>query len=164
MSIQHESFSLVREIAASRANVFAAWARPELKRRWFVDSDGPEWSTKTYSIDFRVGGRETGVFQLSGTGAGASEHRNETVYLDIATDERIVFAYTMALNGRIHSASLVTVALEERPGGTRLTYTEQGAFIGESDGAEGRKRGWAALLGQLEKTLASAVSPIWGSA
>ena len=73
------------------------------------------------TLDFRVGGREAGIFSLA-EGPGAGEHANHTTYLDIADGERIVFAYTMALNGRIHSASLVTVTFEDLGGATRLTY------------------------------------------
>lgn len=152
MTVTHESFTLVRTIRACREHVFAAWAKPELKRRWFVDSDGPGWTERDYTLDFRVGGRETGRFVLN-EGPGAGEHTNVTHYLDIVDNEHIVYAYTMALDGRIHSASLATVTLEDENGGTKLTYTEQGAFLGVSDGAEGRKHGWQSLLAALERTL-----------
>ena len=133
--VKHDQFTLTRDIAASPAHVFAAWAKPELKRQWFVDSDGPEWEERDYTLDFRVGGVETGRFVLT-DGPGAGEHTNRTVYLDIADDERIVYAYTMALDGRVHSASLTTVLLQPQGGGTRLTFAEQGTFIGPSDGAD----------------------------
>ena len=148
----HDSFTLTRDIAACPAHVFACWADPALKRRWFVDSDGPGWTEREYTLDFRVGGRETGRFELA-EGPGAGEHGNVTHYLDIAPDARIVMAYTMAMNGRIHSASLVTVTLEPSGGGTRLTYHEQMTLIGESDGVAGRRHGWEHLLDALENTL-----------
>lgn len=150
--IAHDSFTLTRDIHACRAHVFAAWADPALKRRWFVDGDGPGWSERDHALDFRPGGTETGRFVLT-EGPGAGEHRNVTHYLDIVPDVRIVFAYTMALNGRIHSASLATVMFEDLGGGTRLTFTEQGAFYEHSDGAAGRRHGWAHLLASLETSL-----------
>ncbi len=149
MTIAHESFSLERLIAASPARVFKTWADPALKRAWFVDSDGPDWQERDYALDFRVGGMETGRFVLA-SGPGAGEHRNVTHYLDIVPDERIVYAYTMAHDGRIHSASLATVALGAENGGTRLTYTEQGSYFGGSDGAQGRQHGWTHLLNALQ--------------
>ncbi len=152
MSVIHETFTIVRDIAARREHVFAAWAQPEQKRRWFVDSDGPEWSERDYTLDFRVGGEETGRFVLTG-GPGAGEHTNVTHYLDIVDGERIVFAYTMAIDGRIHSASLTTVTFEDNGDRTRLSYTEQGAFLGASDGADMRKGGWIKLLEALEAAL-----------
>ncbi len=124
MTVTHESFTLVRTIRARKERVFSAWAKPELKRRWFVDSDGPGWNCREYTLDFRVGGRETGSFVLD-EGPGAGEHTNVTHYLDIVENERIVYAYTMALDGRVHSASLATVTLEdengERRGGARCS-------------------------------------------
>jgi len=89
MTVIHEEFTLERRIRACPAHVFAAWARPELKRRWFVDSDGPQWRTADYSLDFRVGGTETGQFELA-EGPGKGVHRNVAHYLDIAENARIV--------------------------------------------------------------------------
>lgn len=157
MNVSHDTFTIEREIPACPAHVFACWADPDLKRRWFVDSDGAEWSERDYDLDFRIGGTETGRFVLA-EGPGAGEHRNMTYFLEIETESRIVFAYTMAINGRIHSASLATVTLDDLNGGTRLTYTEQMTMIGPSDGAEGRRHGWTHLLNALERTLKETTS------
>lgn len=155
MSVTHDSFTLERQIAASAATVFDCWADPVKKKHWFVESDGPGWDEREYTLDFRVGGTETGRFVLT-DGPGAGEHRNTTYFLEIETDQRIVFAYTMALNGRIHSASLATVTFEPNEGGTRLVYTEQITTIGQSDGAAGRSHGWTHLLNSLEAALEGA--------
>lgn len=154
MATVHDSFTLTRDIAAPPARVFAAWSDPAKKRAWFVDSDGPEWSERDYTLDFRTGGRETGRFILGGTGPGAGTHENATTFLQIEPDSRIVFAYTMALNGRIHTASLATVEIFPDGPGSRLVYTEQMAVLGPSDGAAGRANGWNALLDCLVKSLA----------
>ncbi|MBF9043318.1 polyketide cyclase [Rhodobacterales bacterium HKCCE4037] len=155
-NITHDSFTLTREIAASPAQVFACWADPMLKRRWFVESDGPEWQTADYALDFRTGGTETGRFELS-EGPGAGEHRQIAHFLDIADDHRIVYAYTMAINGRIHSASLATVTFASTGSNrTHLTFHEQMTVIGDSDGVKGRRHGWIHLLNALEHTLKEA--------
>lgn len=145
----HETFTITRTLSARPETVFRAWADPALKRRWFVDSDGPQWSERRYELDFRVGGRETGSFELA-DGPGKGTHENVTHYLEITPNARIVYAYTMAMNGRIHSASLASVGLEPSGDGTRLTYTEQGAFFEGSDGANMRRGGWEHLLTALE--------------
>ena len=64
-------------------------------------------------------------------------------------DRRIVLAYTMAVGGRRISASLATVEIVAEGDGTRLTFTEQGAFFEGSDGPELREKGWLALLDGL---------------
>jgi len=152
MTITHDSFTIERRLRACLAHVWAAWAESDLKRQWFVDSDGEGWQTLDYSLDFRVGGSETGRFVLA-SGPGAGEHANVTHYLDIVPGERIALAYTMAMNGRIHSASLATVTFSESGGGTLLTYTEQGAWFAPTDGVEGRREGWETLLTALERVL-----------
>lgn len=155
MRPRHESFTLERTYAACRAHVFALWSDPDLKRRWFVDNDGPGWETLEYGLDFRVGGREHGRWRMAaGDLTMAGEHANETVFLEIVEGERIIFAYTMAMDGRIHSASLATVTFEEAGGGTKLTFTEQLTALEGSDGAERRSNGWGWLLGNIEATLA----------
>jgi len=62
----------------------------------------------------------------------------------------------MALDGRVHSASLATVSFADADGGTLLTFTEQGAFFPPSDMAAGRRGGWEALLNALDRLLAPA--------
>ena len=50
-------------------------------------------------------------------------------------------AYTMAVDGTNISASLGTVEFEGIGAGTRLIYTEQGAFFDGGDGPSSRKQG-----------------------
>jgi len=71
-----------------RAPTSTGWWK-KMRRRWFVDSDGPQWRTADYSLDFRVGGTETGQFELA-EGPGKGVHRNVAHYLDIAENARIV--------------------------------------------------------------------------
>ena len=96
-----------------------------------------------------MGGREYGRFRRG----NGPETRNETVYLDIVPDRRIVMAYTMAFNGKNISASLGTVEFEAAGAGTRLIYTEQGAFFDGADGPSSRKQGWRGLLESLAAML-----------
>lgn len=153
MSPEHGQFTIEKVIAASPAAVFRAYAEEELKRQWFVDSDGPGWTKHAYSLDFRPGGTETGAFELAER-PGAGLHENATTYLDIVDGERIVYAYTMAWNGRVHSASLATVSFAATEAGCRLTVTEQGAHFPPSDGPEMRRGGVEAQLDALVKLFA----------
>src|SRR3546814_5473466 len=122
------------------SDLFAAWAEPALKRRWFGEADG--WEDVEHRLDFRVGGSE----YSSARQPGGPRHVNETVILNIVPERRIVFAYTMRLDDRPISTSLATVALEPDNGGTRLTYTEQGDFFDGLDGGASRQDGWTWLL------------------
>jgi uncharacterized protein YndB with AHSA1/START domain len=143
---QHETISIERIYSNCLDHVWSAWASFEKKKAWFGDG--------LIEFDFKPGGSERGVFvDEMGT------HTNETRYFEIKPGERIVFAYSMAMNGRVHSVSLATVIFEDHNGGTRLNYTEQMCVIPPSDGAEGRKHGWGALLQSLEDFLADDVRP-----
>src|ERR1035438_7768551 len=51
--VTHATFSLERSYPVSAARVFAAWADPAAKARWFAP--GPD---SGHQLDFRVGGRE----------------------------------------------------------------------------------------------------------
>ena len=77
---------------------------------------------------------------------------NDTIYLDIVPDARIVFTYTMTVDDTRISSSLVTVELTPDAAGTQLVYTEQGAFFVDADTA-GREAGCRELLDQLANEL-----------
>jgi uncharacterized protein YndB with AHSA1/START domain len=142
-SVTHATFAVERTYDASPARVYAAWADPEAKARWF-GNDADE-----YELDFQIGGRELN----RGTMAG-NTYTYEARYRDIVPDERLVYAYEMYLDEARISVSLSTVELKPDGDGTRLTYTEQGAFLDGLDSAEQRQQGTGGLLDALGEELA----------
>ncbi|WP_415854356.1 hypothetical protein [Sinomonas sp. G460-2] len=50
-------------------------------------------------------------------------------YIDIVANRRIVFTYESLIDRVLRWTSLVTVLIEEGPSSTRLTWTEQVAFL-----------------------------------
>lgn len=154
-TVAHSTFSMERTYPASPARVFTAFADPAVKRRWFAEGEGFE--LRAYTLDFRVGGREATDSCFKGApppGHSSREMRNETVYLDIVPDRRIVLAYTMAIGGQRFSASQATFELLPDGDGTRLVFTEQAAFFEGADGPVMREQGWRALLESLGRELA----------
>jgi uncharacterized protein YndB with AHSA1/START domain len=143
-AVEHARFTMERHLDAPLAAVFAAWAEPAAKRRWFGEADG--WEDVEHRLDFRAGGSEYSAGRLP----GGPLYVNETVYLNIVPGRRIVFAYTMRLDDKPLSASLATVTLQPDRGGTRLVYTEQITFFEGRDDVESRRSGWSWLLGRLE--------------
>jgi uncharacterized protein YndB with AHSA1/START domain len=145
--VTHSTFVVERTYPASPARVFAAFADPKIKDRWFVGPD--EWGPDEREMDFRVGGRETS----RGGPKGGPIHAFDALYYDIVPNERIVFAYDMHLDDTRISVSLATIELKTDGAGTRLIYTEQGAFLDGFDDPAGREHGTGELLDQLGRVL-----------
>jgi uncharacterized protein YndB with AHSA1/START domain len=148
MSVTHSTFSLERTYDASPARVFAAFADGEQKAAWF--GGPPDWNQPEFEFDFRVGGRE----RNSGGPKGGPIHRFEALYYDIVPDERIVYSYEMHLDDKRISVSLATIELAAAGDGTRLTLTEQGAYLDDFDDPKLRETGTRDLLEALGAHLA----------
>lgn len=146
-SVTHSTFVIERSYPVSRHKVFFALSNPQAKARWFAGPD--DWERAAFSMDFRVGGRETN----SGGPAGGPVHRFHAIYQDIVPDQRIVYSYDMHLDDKRISVSLATIVLTPEPGGTKLTFTEQGAFLDGWDKPDDRERGTRELLDALGAAL-----------
>ncbi len=147
----HDSFTLTRDYPASPERVFRAFSDPEKKRRWFAEGEG--YIADSYALDFRVGGSETAAFRVDTPEFRSDEIRNQTFFLDIVPEKRIVLAYSMSNAGVPFSASLQTITLVPHSGGTRLTLFEQGTFFENADGTEMRRQGTENLLASLARDL-----------
>lgn len=132
--LAHGTFTIERRYDAAPARVFRAYADPAAFRRWFVEGKG--FTIHEWTHDFRVGGRDGGRFRFGGE--ENDTWFNDTEYLDIVENRRIIVAYVMGreVGGEKEraSASLATTELVADGAGTRLIYTEQGAYFGP-DGA-----------------------------
>ncbi len=152
-AVSHATFTIERDFPVSPDRVFAAFADPAKKRRWFAAGAGHA-VTEPHQMDFQVGGREHSARIIQGGPIDGALLENHTVYLDIVPDTRIVVAYTMAVNGARISASLATFELQPTAEGTRLVFTDQGAYLENSDGPDLRKHGWSTILNSLAAELA----------
>jgi uncharacterized protein YndB with AHSA1/START domain len=146
-SAQHATFVIERTYAAAPARVFAAFADPAAKARWFEGPAG--WKLEIREVDFRVGGKE----RVRGVFPDGLASDFQCTYHDIVPDQRIVYAYDMYHGEKKLSVSLATIEVEPAGGGTRLTVTEQGVFLDGYDGADSREEGTRGLLDRLESRL-----------
>jgi uncharacterized protein YndB with AHSA1/START domain len=145
-SVEHATFVVERKYEASPERAFAAWADPEAKARWYVDSDAH------LELDFRVGGRE----RSRGTAPDGRAYSYEALFQDIVPAERIVYTYEMLLEGTRISVSLATVEFTPvGDSGTALVFTEQGAFLDGHESPARRAEGMGSLLDALGEELQS---------
>ena len=130
-AVLHGSFTVERDLAASPERVFSAYADFSVRRRWFRMPGDP--ARGRHELDFRVGGHEaaSGVFAPTGGAEEALEYRS--TFWDLEPGARIVFGYSVTVDGVRRWASLVTVSLSALPlpsgDGTRLRHTEQYAYL-----------------------------------
>jgi uncharacterized protein YndB with AHSA1/START domain len=153
-TVLHSTFVVERSYPSTPERVFAAFADPAQKRRWYADRKTTE--IETFEMDFRVGGVDRLRTRMGdATPFPGAELANDITYQDIVTNRRIIMAYSMSLAGKRISASLGTIELLQTKFGTDLIFTEQGAFFENSGGPEMRKQGWETLLDSLGKELSA---------
>ena len=146
-SVTHATFVIERNFDAPVERVYAAFSDPAAKAKWFGGPD--DWNKSDHEFDFQVGGRE----RLSGGPPGGTVHHYSSLLWDIVPNERIVSTYEMHMDEVRISVSLATLELKPDGSGTRLVYTEQGAFLDGWDYAGQREEGTRGLFDQLEAAL-----------
>ena len=142
-SVEHAAFVVERVYDASCDRLFAAWSDPQAKARWFDGSEGQ------VEFDFRVGGWE----RRRGTLPDGREFTFQALYRDIVPGRRIVYTYDMLLDGIRISVSVATAEFVPEREGTRLVFTEQGAFLDGHETAARREQGMGGLLDSLGRWL-----------
>ncbi|MEZ5961549.1 MAG: SRPBCC family protein [Hyphomonadaceae bacterium] len=142
----HATFVIERDLAHPPAKVFAAYADPKKKAKWF--GGPPEWKSQ-HTMDFRVGGKEVS----QGGPPDGVVHKMSGEYWDIVENERIVLSYELHLDATRISVSLGTTEIKSHGAGSKLIYTEQGVYLDGYDDGGQREEGTRELLGQLESYL-----------
>jgi uncharacterized protein YndB with AHSA1/START domain len=148
-ALTHATFCVERVYDASPARVFHAFTDLEARMRWFFKTDS--WSLHAHSGgELGVGKTESSRFSPPGADVVIT---NDSIYLDVVLNERLIFAYAMTLAGAPLSSSLSTVEFLAEGKGTRLVFTEQGVYLdgnvaGRIEGTE------SGVLGALGEELA----------
>jgi uncharacterized protein YndB with AHSA1/START domain len=153
-SVVHSTFVIERSYAKPPERVFAAFAKPEIKRRWFGEGSGH--SVEQFDMDFRVGGAENLRYRFKeGSPFPGVALVNEGTYLEIIPNRCIVNSTAMTIGEKHVSAALITFEFLPTESGTDLICTYQGVFFEGSGGPLMREQGWHFLFDQLAKELAA---------
>jgi uncharacterized protein YndB with AHSA1/START domain len=143
----HSVFTIERVFKATPAQLFGAFTDEAAKARWF--GAGAGYTILERVMDVRPGGRE----RAKGRWANGTVSTFDAVYFDVTPNERLVYAYEMHLDDRRISVSLATVEIQAVEAGTRLTITEQGAFLNGYEDGGVRERGTNMLVDRLAASL-----------
>ena len=142
-SVIHSTFSLERTYRATPARVFAAWADPGAKARWFAGPDSE------HSLDFRAGGHE----MARGANREGDMLTFQSTYHDIVPRARIVYGSSLSVADKLATVSLTTVEMSPAGDGTRLVLTEQGTYLDGLEDPAWRERGTGQQLDALDTEL-----------
>lgn len=129
----------------SPARVFAAWESVEARLRWSIPF--PEAGAAYDQAEFKVGGLDVMRCGLKSDMRFLAHVR----YLEIINDARIVMAESIAEDGKIRAASLITVEFEPAGKATKQTVTMQVSALDGADMLDGYRVGWTAALDNIAK-------------
>ena len=139
------SVTIVRQIKAPLAKVWAAITQPELMMQWWGPDAGPTLSAEA---DVRPGGRFSVVFRL----LNGEQYNPTGIYQEVIPERKLVL--TWEWTGMPEQESLVTFWLEPVDGGTRLTLLHE--RLPDEEARESHEHGWNGLLDKLPVFLGSA--------
>jgi uncharacterized protein YndB with AHSA1/START domain len=131
------------------SRVYAAFADPATKAKWFTGPAG--WVEVESRLDFRVGGTEV----VRRGPKDGPVHGFVARFHDLVADRRIVYAYDLTFDDTLISVSVASIELEADGDGTRLRFTEQGAFLDGHEQPATREEGTHFLLDALGSFLAT---------
>jgi uncharacterized protein YndB with AHSA1/START domain len=137
---------LTRLIDAPREKLFRAWTDPELLKQWFAPLP---YTTPVAELDVRPGGSSLVVMRAP----DGQDMPNRGVYLEVVTNERLVFtdAYTKAWEPSQKPFMTVILTFEDEGGKTRYTARVRHWTVADREVHEkmGFHVGWGICADQL---------------
>lgn len=136
---------IVRNFAAPRELVFAAWTEPHHVKRWW----GPHGFTTTHcEIDLRPGG----AFRIEMRGPDGQVYPTTGTYREVTPPARLVYEEVFGCLDRPDLSSLVTASFADAAGGSQVTVHTLCMSRAHRDGLieVGVEWGWTQTFERLE--------------
>lgn len=130
-----------RVIKASPVELFDAWTKPELMKKWYAP--GPK-TVATASSDLRVGG----AYRVEMQEGLETIYVAEGTYRQIVPNRLLSFTWNPCVSGPGYE-TLVTVEFKEVAGGTEVLLTHTGFADDETRGKH--EHGWNGCLDSLTR-------------
>jgi uncharacterized protein YndB with AHSA1/START domain len=132
-----------RTFRASIEEVFDAWTRADVLRRWL--HCGPDWQTPTAEVDLRVGG----AIRIVMREPEGEEHGATGEYQVIERPHRLVFTWTF--DAHPENQQLIELEFSERDGATTVVMINSGIATEELESSQ--LTGWGLCFDNLGPAL-----------
>lgn len=134
------SYDIERSYPVTPSIVFSRWLVPEVRTKW--EAFGEDWMHRIIHSDARTGGYD----EIAYTRPGSPDFTTRVDYLDIVTDARIVYAFSLLVGGRPVACSLTSIDLRIGGRGTVLNLRETISLLDGADVSDLQAQG---IVGQL---------------
>lgn len=135
------SLTLIRQIRAQPATVFAALTEPEGIVQWWGPDAGPVLLAET---DVRVGG----MFRVRFATLDGREHESFGTYLEVDSPHRLAMTWQWT---HLDGESQIEIDLRETADGTELIFTH--SRLPDERSRDDHAEGWTGALNKLERLL-----------
>ncbi len=144
---------MVREVNASREQVFKAWVSPAMMKKWFFTT---EKTNKLVENDPRLGGAWQVIDERNG-----KTYKAVGNYLVFEEPNRLVLSFKMPQFG--DTEDRITVELKPLAQGSKLTFTQEivvvheagwndaEVLLAEEEALEASEQGWTFMLDGLRQ-------------
>lgn len=145
-TVAHKTVTLKKKLPFKVEKVFKAFASVEARRQWGVPTGD---AIRYLKASFTVGG----IDKFKCGSPRKMEYGGLVHYTDIVNNCRIISTETISHKSKRISSALVTVEFVEANDHTVLILTAQVASFDGIDMSQGYKRGWGAVLKNLNEYL-----------
>lgn len=149
MTLIHDTIVVRRGLDMPVCDIFRAWQDTSQLEAWCYPGNA-NWTSRIEAHDFVVGGVKRAVFGPE----GEVPYVEESCYLDIRAGRHIINSERIwASDGRLISASLISVEFAKTAKGCELVVSDQITLLDDNDTPEQRRAGWNEVLDRLEPFL-----------